>query len=92
MALRDSIPSKPIHPDYVSSSFRPFGPGTPAYTLYVTNRVKFGPGIEEDLTYAVVVQATYPPPAATLGGDLADTAKAITRKIHRVPSLLEFIA
>ena len=54
--------------------------------------MKFGLEIEESLPYAAMAQATYSPPAATPGYDLMDMAKAITRELHRAPSLLSFLA
>ena len=73
----------------VPSQSSPAPPPTPSP---VPDSLKFVPGIEEALPYAVMAQETYPPPATTPRDDLTDTDKTTARKLHRVPSLLAFLA
>ena len=51
------------------------------------NRVTFGPGISEALTYSTTAQAPYPPPVNPPTDDLADMSKAAAREIPNAPYL-----
>ena len=55
------------------------------------NRVTFGLGIAEALTYTVMAQTTYPLPVNPPMDDLAAMANATAREILNAPSLLSFL-
>ena len=92
MALSALTPPSPVRPtpdplcpDQLALT--PLSPSAPR-----PNSVTFGPGIAEALLYATTAHVPYPPPVAPLADDLAATAKATTREIFSVPSLLSFLS